>query len=124
MMAASSTHHLATQRYHNFNFNESYVNSVSPVWTASVSDEAGSDNGVWEETDNLSPEQRIGECLRLFHKGRYLVVRHLPHDVTEEVSESYKFKNHQRGEQRNRPTKKSHECNSLALMFSGRVMGR
>ena len=56
-----------------------------PSSSTSPSSDIASNSNHWEIDEEEVIKRRIYELKRQFHNGRYLIVRHLPRDATEEV---------------------------------------
>jgi len=54
-------------------------------WTAEVMATA-STGSFWDDDPEEAAKKRVNELKRIFHSGRQLQIKHLPRDVTEEVS--------------------------------------
>ncbi|XP_076068740.1 uncharacterized protein LOC143041033 [Oratosquilla oratoria] len=93
-MATSSTDAFNTQVGGNIPiFNNYPVVSVTtgvnfwPGDVASASTSPASENNNWDVDEEEAIKRKIYELKRQFHNGRYLIVRHLPRDATEEVND-------------------------------------
>ncbi|XP_069165755.1 uncharacterized protein [Procambarus clarkii] len=56
-----------------------------PTEATSDSTSPASAENNWDVDEEEAIKRRIYELKRQFHNGRYLIVRHLPRDATEEV---------------------------------------
>ncbi|XP_066957567.1 uncharacterized protein [Macrobrachium rosenbergii] len=92
-MATSSTDAFNTQLGSNMpmfaNYSMVSVTTGANFWpadaaSASSSTSPASENN-WDVDEEEVIKRRIYELKRQFHNGRYLIVRHLPRDATEEV---------------------------------------
>ena len=54
-------------------------------WTAEVMATA-STGSFWDDDPEEAAKKRVNDLKRIFHSGRQLQIKHLPRDVTEEVS--------------------------------------
>lgn len=92
-MATSSTDAFNTQLGNNIPLYSNNYSMVSvttgpnfwPTEAASSSTSPASENN-WDVDEEEAIKRRIYELKRQFHNGRYLIIRHLPRDATEEVS--------------------------------------
>ncbi|XP_042886184.1 uncharacterized protein LOC122262266 [Penaeus japonicus] len=91
-MATSSTDAFNTQLGNNIPLYSNNYSMVSvttgpnfwPTEAASSSTSPASENN-WDVDEEEAIKRRIYELKRQFHNGRYLIIRHLPRDATEEV---------------------------------------
>ena len=56
------------------------------LWSSSVVATASTGNSWVEDVHSDPVEKRVEELKRKFHRGRQLQIKHLPREVTEEVS--------------------------------------
>jgi hypothetical protein len=83
-MAAGSTETFASASQALGCFNASLLKQ-DKFWTAEVMATA-STGSFWEDDPEEAAKKRVNELKRKFHSGRQLQIKHLPRDVTEEVS--------------------------------------
>lgn len=83
-MAAGSTETFASASQALGCFNASLLKQ-DKFWTAEVMATA-STGSFWEDDPEEAAKKRVNELKRIFHSGRQLQIKHLPRDVTEEVS--------------------------------------
>jgi hypothetical protein len=83
-MAAGSTESFASASQTLGCFNASLLKQEK-FWTAELMATA-STGSFWEDDPEEATKKRVNELKRKFHSGRQLQIKHLPRDVTEEVS--------------------------------------
>ena len=91
-MAAGSTDTFASSSQTLSCFNAGLLKQEK-FWHAEVMATA-STGGFWEDDPEEATKKKVNELKRKFHSGRQLLIKHLPRDVTEEVSTYiYKYVN-------------------------------
>lgn len=83
-MAAGSTETFASTSQTLGCFNAGLLKQEK-FWTAEVMATATT-GSFWEDDPEEATKKKVNELKRKFHSGRQLQIKHLPRDVTEEVS--------------------------------------
>lgn len=88
-MAASSTESFGTSTSALGCFNGGLLKPAQDKFWATEVMATASTEGFWEDDPEEQVKKKILELKTKFHMGRQLQIKHLPRDVTEEVSVSY-----------------------------------
>lgn len=85
-MATSSTEAVSNSNNQPYRLGHNIINSArEKIWNGDIVATA-STHGFWEPDAEFKIKVKVNKLKRKFHQSRYLQIKHLPRDVTEEVS--------------------------------------
>lgn len=85
-MATTSTEAIPNTNHQSYRLGHNLINKVrDKIWNGDIVATA-STTGFWEPDKEFKIKVKVNELKRKFHQNRYLQIKHLPRDVSEEVS--------------------------------------